>query len=177
MSILVSGIILAILSLGSLWRKLQVKLVTDKYQHNLFALRDKLRKDVIMNKIHVDSFLFDYLDQSLSKTIKIRNKINILTLARLEHTHRNNQKLIRFRKKINMHLRENPEYEIYFQEYTKITTNFIKKRHFVSVLGVIPFLLTTSWVKAKVYPIYKNAREFIWINPMSTVSNHYMSPC
>jgi hypothetical protein len=132
-------LIITLISLLMYWRirNLYYETVGIEHRHDLYSLRDKLRRLVIDNKIDKSDPAFYYLDNSISKTIKKIHCINLYSIIIFNRINKDNEFLKQNRKKVNHIINRNKHSKEIYQEYGIIVLNFILKKHYILKLCTI----------------------------------------
>lgn len=125
--------ILLILFIVGWWtRNLYFRNVVYRYKLRLFTLRDRFRLVAINNEIDKDSTSFDFLDNSISKSIQYLDCLNIYTLAFYSIKLSKDKDYKSWSHWISKNVENDAVYSDFFNEFNKITHAFIVDRFVIS---------------------------------------------
>ncbi len=132
-----------ILILESTRRQRKEVLVQD-YQYRLFALRDQLRECAIKDQSMAKNWVFQYLDSTIAKSIRLMPRLSIWLMLGLLITYRNDKKI----ERLGMHLQhefekpQNAELRKIEASFTDILSHYIVSRHILMLLisAIVVFL-------------------------------------
>jgi hypothetical protein len=126
-----------------------------EYEYKLFELRDKLRRAVIEEKLNANSLFFQYMDESLCRTITELSRLNLLTVLILSYRHRNKYASEEFQSSITEEINNNVIVKELYFEFGDLLLSYFHKRHrflkgFIRVLSKIINLVNGSVELGKV---------------------------
>lgn len=154
-----NSVILASIILALMWwaRNLYHRRLITKHRYKLYAVRDGLRRVVIEGQAKKDSWIFNYLDSSISKSIQYLDCLNLYTLISLAYKLRNSDEFKEFDIQIKENLANENYFQEYYDEYNSIMTSFIRSKHhltfFILRLGFESILMS--------YEVVQGIRYFI----------------
>jgi hypothetical protein len=125
-------LIVIILAIGWWIRNLHFHRVIKRYKFKLYALRDKLRMQLINGKVNENSPAFDFMEYSVSKSIQYLDCLNIYTLIFLSMKVRKEDDFIKFEREISKELKNDEALNGYFNELNSLIYEFLKKRFVVT---------------------------------------------
>ncbi len=132
-------IILVILLVYWRMRNLYYNSLALEYQYKLYRLRDKVRLYAIDKKIKHHDIFFDYMDKSICVTVKELPNFNLLGIFFLYSKHKNEEKAGSFKKMIDGSIKNEFAKEV-FEEYGKIISMYMSKRHYIIKFTLISLL-------------------------------------
>lgn len=135
------GVFTLIFIVFSVWRFLYNEAAELQFRSDVYELRDELRRKAISGEVDKDSWLFDFLDNSFSKGIAESYYITLFRLILLDSLH-DNEKYLKFSKKLEKELKKNPVLADLRNKYFSIIFEYIKNQHSLSVKYIIgPILM------------------------------------
>lgn len=137
-------------------RNLHFRRLTTQYRFKLYALRDKLRMELINGKIDNNSETFNFLEYSVSKSIQYLDYLNIYTLLILSIKAHKDKNYIEFAKNISKKLSEDTILLNYYFELNQIIYEFLKKRFIISrsIVHILKMYLIGSIVIVQILTSY-----------------------
>jgi hypothetical protein len=112
-------------------RRQRKEIRVQEHQYRLFALRDKLRDYAIEDHRVAQNWVFQYLDSTIAKSIKLMPQFSIWFILGVVVTHRKDTGLDRLRKHLEKEY-EKPRSQKLKQieeEFTTILGEYITSRH------------------------------------------------
>ncbi|MES2652965.1 MAG: hypothetical protein V4663_14580 [Bacteroidota bacterium] len=148
-----------------------------KYELKLFTLRDKLRMAVIDGEIENTDWTFYYLDSSISKMTKRFKMLNIFHAMYLRSYHKNDQRLIDFKKHLRISLDKNAKLKEIYDEYQKILNSYVFEKHIVlfSVTAIAIYGYLRSVTKFKKWKLNtKDSINRLIFSPETSTSDEFI---
>lgn len=113
-----------------------------EYSLRFERLQDKVRHYAIENKIDGNNWIFDYLDKSLSRTIKRLDSLNLFLSFLMFYRYQRQGDFNSFQVKVQKSLSGNSHANEIFIEYTDLLKSYFRQKHYIFRF----FLLTTAQV-------------------------------
>jgi hypothetical protein len=113
-----------------------------EYQYRLFALRDELRAHIIANPELTKSWVFAFLDSTITKLVTLLPTLSIWKMISLLFMYRNSQRMRVHRANLEREYKkpENAKFEQIELKLMAVMGKYIEKRH-AAMLGVLNFLI------------------------------------
>ena len=145
------------------------------YKHKLYALRDKLRMYAIQGEIDKNSWIFEYLDTSICRTISALDKLDIYLIMAsfLERKKEEEKKKEAFTKLTLESATNNKFIKEIVVNYGKITLGYLISKHFL--LFKLPVLLSSfQKLKKQKAKVAKNVNALLF-EPETSSINDFIS--
>ncbi len=112
-------------------RKVKINSLVEKYQFQLYVLRDELREYVMAGEINKTNWVFDYLDSSISKACDTLQWVNIYRLFVIVITDRNDTKLERAQRHLEKELEKPSNFNLksIHEKFVEIISNYFYEKH------------------------------------------------
>ena|SRR5579864_6071356 len=124
-------------------RRQRKEVLVQEFQFRLFALRDQLRECAIQDDSVAKNWVFQYLDSTIAKAIKLMPRFSIWLILGLVITYRNDTTLGKLRTQLQHEFEKpkNRELRQVEEDLTKILGEYVISRHilmlFISALAVV----------------------------------------
>jgi hypothetical protein len=145
-----------------------------EYQYKLFELRDELREYVIANPGLTKSWVFLFLDSTITKMAGILPKMSLWKLAGLLLTYRHSDRMRHLHTHLEREYRK-PDHAKFAQVELKLMAlldNYITKKHF-SVVAMLNFPILKALRKLPAYRLRKESLVVAVEGPeTSTLGQH-----
>ena len=146
--------IILVLLLCCYFRMLWQRYVSLRYQHKLYALRDRLRMLAIEGKVGLGDWVFQFLDSSISRAVHRVPKTTLWSEFPKALFSSRRAKAKTMHAHLDQSLHSNPHLQEIFEEFGRLLVISTFEKHRYSVLAlIIPIgstLLTSRSVKNKV---------------------------
>ena len=139
-----------------------------RYRYRLYALRDKLRKHVMEGQVDNENWLFDYLDNSITKSCDMLSELNFGRFIIFWAFDNRDPKFKLAIEDLYQEFKrpENILLEKIDQDYTDILVDFLQERH-----KVLNYIITKSlkWLfrkGAQGLTVSPETSTFTWFSPI-----------
>ena len=112
-------------------KKAKLETLQQDYRYRLFALRDHLRESAIDGKLDKDSWVFDYLDTSITKTINLLPRLTVWVFALVFNRNRDKPDFKKVKEILIEELRkpENRNMKLIHKGFIVTLDSYLKERH------------------------------------------------
>ncbi|MEM9679474.1 MAG: hypothetical protein AAF901_04050 [Bacteroidota bacterium] len=169
---LFGSIVMALIIL-SVWRRYHHSYAALNFKYKIYQLRDKLRLLVVQNKISAEDWVFDYFDNSLSKSISLNYYLTIFRLATIGLIHEKDEDLIKFRQKLNKEIEDKPELEELYADYINAVKEYIFDQHYVSIMIIKPIVVLILGAAVAAQRLNQLLKGIL-IYPETSASDHFV---
>ena len=167
-------IILLVVFCMALIKRFHQNYVQLKFKYRVFALRDRLRRMVLMGDIDIDDQLFDYYDKSFSKAISKSYYLTLFHVSLLAVKYYNQKEIIEFEEYLNEQTGKNEKLRKIHNDYLLSLREYLVSQHYMSIylfiLPVAKLVIGTHLVKKKfnqllegilIFPETSHTKRFI----------------
>lgn len=157
-------------------RRERRSVVALEYQYRMFALRDELRKHVIANPSLAKSWVFAFLDSTLTKLVRVLPDMSFWTITGLMLTYRNSDPMRRLRGHLEREYNktQNAKFQEIESRLMETIGEYIDSKHALmfKVLHFLLFKLLTNLLMG-VQKLRKDSLEVVVEAPeTSTLCEH-----
>lgn len=146
-----------------------------EYQYHLFALRDNLRERALQNPQLAKGWVFQYLDSTIAKSIKVLPRISIWYLLALMLTYRNDESLGRFRRSLDKEYEKSetmPLKEVE-ENLCQILAEFILSRHVLMLIMSVVAVALPAALAATIRRMKKKSLELVLESPETSTLQQF----
>lgn len=167
------AIIFSALALGIIARKQQQLLAQEKFEHKLYALRDKLRRLAIEKKVDSNEKIFDFLDLTLSQLIMNSYDITIAYTIFNRNYNKDNKQLQELKAEITELINTNAHYKSIMKGIRRSMDEYFKDQHRVtSVILYVPYK-SISFLRKKIHNLRYDVKQAFIFNPDMPAMRNY----
>lgn len=126
-----ASVLIALVIIDRSTRVARLDLLVLSIRHRLFSLRDRLRQAAIQGNVKSGSWLFDYLDTSLTRSAHHLRDLSLFELAYLgaKADDQENFRALRRSLHIQLNQQENSHFRSVFEDFQGCLLQFLKERH------------------------------------------------
>ncbi|MGB6900083.1 MAG: hypothetical protein WBE12_15915 [Candidatus Acidiferrum sp.] len=150
-----------------------------QYQYALFAIRDDLREEAMRDPKVAMTWVFQYLDSTIAKSISLSPALSIWQLLGLFMTHRNDDSVEKLRAKLEFEYKkpQNQQFKRVEEKLMATLGEFLIDRHILAlVLSVSALVLPFALVQG-IQKIRRRSLELVVESPeTSTLSDFVTVP-
>lgn len=128
------SLIFALLFICCVIRRYRNDYLNLKYRFKFYALRDKLREQVIKEKINKNTWTFEYIDCTLSKIVNDLSNMSIYKIVLLNKIHKRDNRFISFKRHLTVALAKDNEIRLIYEEFGKLILMYFFDRHLSVIL-------------------------------------------
>jgi hypothetical protein len=132
-------------------RRKRKEVLVQTYQYRLYALRDELREFAMENRGVAQNWVFQYMDSTIAKSIKLMPRLSIWFILGVVMTHRSDASLGRLRRHLEKEYEKprNRRLKEIEDQFTSILGQYVMSRHvlmiFISAVAVmLPVTIASS---------------------------------
>lgn len=146
------GASILVLIILAVWRSFHSNIKTLEFKYSVYKLRDELRLLGIKGEVDSESWLYNHLDESFSKSIEESYYITLFRLIILSAVYSEDEKYLEFSAKFDKALKEEPKLNTLQKSYYSVIRKYIREQHHISWTYIIkpffaPIVGTTTLVK------------------------------
>lgn len=131
------GILILLLIVLAVWRRYHHNYAMLKFKYTIYSLRDQLRLMAINSELDKDNWVFDFFDTSFSKAVSSSYYITLIRLSILSVVHEKDEALVKFSKKLDDELSNNPKLKELQIQYIDAVKSYVFDQHYVSMNFII----------------------------------------
>lgn len=163
---LLAFMLILLVLLGEVRRQRKEALVLE-YQYRLFQVRDKLRELGMEDPNAARSWLFPYLDSTITKSIGLLHELSVWHLFALMAAHRKDEGLAELRKRLEKEFTKpnSQRHKEIETELMKILGEFVIKRHVLLVIISAAAIIFPVAIAAALEECKKRSLELVLESP------------
>lgn len=147
-----------------------------EYQYRFFGLRDNLREFAMENPAAARQWVFQYLDSTTAKTIKILPELSLWYVLGLWLTHRKDASIDKAKKALVREYEkpQNKTYREFEQECFENLAEFMLSRHRLLVIVSILALVLPAAITKAIREIKRRSLELVIESPETSTLHQFV---
>ena len=115
----------------SVWRRFHHQLAEKKFKYRMFALRDRLRRMAIEEKIDCNHWYFRYMDRSFSHSIRDAYFLTLFRILWAGSKMKYEKSFVDFMRKLRVAEEEHPEVRQLLVQYQRDLHEYLVDQHYI----------------------------------------------